>query len=62
MLKTQLVDELQKIIGDGIIDKTDFEVSEVDGLLTVTMNAQCTEDIALEIPATTTYEKTGDCI
>lgn len=47
-MKTDLRSELQRRIGDGQIVSEEYSVSKTEGLLTVTLRAQCTENIARE--------------
>lgn len=50
-LKAALLAELdQRLDGRGEAVQTDFSVSESGGVLTVTLRAECREDIALEAP------------
>ena len=47
-MKATLRAELQRRIGDGQIVSEEYTVSKSEGLLTVTLRAQCTENIAKE--------------
>lgn len=47
-LRQNLLKELQRRIEDGTIDEYKFSVSQNDGLLVVTLLAECTENIAKE--------------
>ncbi|MGM9555161.1 MAG: sporulation protein YqfD [Oscillospiraceae bacterium] len=47
-MKADLRSELQRRIGDGQIVSEEYSVSKTEGLLTVTLRAQCTENIARE--------------
>ncbi len=49
-MKKSLRAELQQCIGDGQIVSADYSVSKGDGVMTVTLRAQCTENIAKELP------------
>lgn len=55
-LKQSLRAELKDRIGDGQIVSEKFTVSKTDSVLTVTMRAQCSENIAKEQP----YDRTND--
>ena len=47
-MKATLRAELQRRIGDGQIVSEQYTVSKTETLLTVTLRAQCTENIAKE--------------
>lgn len=47
-LKQNLLAELKRRIGDGSVSQTSFTVSKNDELLTVTLRAECIEDIGVE--------------
>ena len=47
-LKQNLLSELKRRISDGCVSQTSFSVSETDDLLTVTLRAECIEDIGVE--------------
>lgn len=47
-MKSELRSELQRRIGNGHIASEEYSVSETEGTLTVTLRAQCTENIAKE--------------
>ncbi len=47
-MKSDLRSELQRRIGDGQIASEEYSVSKTEGTLTVTLRAQCTENIAKE--------------
>ena len=47
-LKQNLLAELKRCIGDGSVSQTSFTVSKNDELLTVTLRAECIEDIGVE--------------
>jgi len=47
-MKTDLRSELQRRIGDGLIVSEEYSVSKTEDILTVTLRAQCTENIAKE--------------
>ena len=47
-MKETLKNELQRRIGDGQIVSAEYSVSKTDAVLTVTLRAQCTENIAKE--------------
>lgn len=48
ILSAQLLAKLEDAIGDGSITSTEFESSLEDGILTVTLHAECLEQIAAE--------------
>jgi similar to stage IV sporulation protein len=52
LLQQGLLDRLKARIGDGEIKKTEFETSEENGVLKVTLHAECLEQIAAERPFT----------
>lgn len=47
-MKENLKNELQRRIGDGQIVSAEYSVSKTDKVMTVTLRAQCTENIAKE--------------
>ena len=47
-LKQNLLSELKRRIGDGSVSQTSFSVSKTDELLTVTLRAECIENIGVE--------------
>ena len=47
-MKESLKNELQRRIGDGQIVSEEYSVSKTDAVMTVTLRAQCTENIAKE--------------
>ena len=47
-MKESLKNELQRRIGDGQIVSAEYSVSKTDNVMTVTLRAQCTENIAKE--------------
>ncbi len=47
-MKESLKNELQRRIGDGQIVSAEYSVSKTDAVMTVTLRAQCTENIAKE--------------
>ncbi len=47
-MKETLKNELQRRIGDGQIVSEEYSVSKTDNVMTVTLRAQCTENIAKE--------------
>ncbi len=47
-MKENLKNELQRRIGDGQIVSEEYSVSKTDAVMTVTLRAQCTENIAKE--------------
>lgn len=49
-MKQNLRAELQRRIGDGQIVSADYSISKGEGVMTVTLRAQCTENIAKELP------------
>ena len=59
-MKADLRSELQRRIGDGQIVSEEYSVSKTEGLLTVTLRAQCTENIAREARSVSTACR-ADC-
>lgn len=47
-MKKSLKNEIQRCIGDGQIVSAEYSVSKTDAVMTVTLRAQCTENIAKE--------------
>ena len=47
-MKESLKNELQRRIGDGQIVSAEYSVSKTDKVMTVTLRAQCIENIAKE--------------
>ncbi len=52
LLSSRLMAELEELIGGGYIVKSEYDVSEAGGLVTVTLRAECVEQIARERPLT----------
>ena len=52
-LKQDLMNELEVRIGEGTVTDYSYSVSEDKGLLTVTLHAECSENISIE----RTYDK-----
>lgn len=51
LLKERLLERLEAEVGeDGQVVKTDFTVQEEDGVLTVTLLAECQEQVGREVP------------
>lgn len=48
MLKAKLLYDLERRIGDGAVVTADYETAAGEGLLTVTLRAECVEEIAAE--------------
>lgn len=63
-LEERLAEQLRREIGtDGEIESQEYSVSRKDGMLYVTLRAECVEDIALErayAPPAKTYETKGE--
>jgi similar to stage IV sporulation protein len=54
MLETRLSDRLTALLGDtGQAEETGFSAAAENGLLKVTLTAQCQEEIGKEVPGTT---------
>lgn len=47
-LESELLYELEREIGDGSVVNREFETSVADGVMTVTLRAECLEEIAVE--------------
>ena len=50
LLEEELLRALRESVGDGEILQTSFAAAEEDGLLTVTLQAECTEEIGRFVP------------
>lgn len=50
LLTSRLLFELEERIGEGYIVSSDFETREENGLVTVTLRAECVEQIGRELP------------
>lgn len=50
LLKTDLQQALQNAVGDGKVLRTDYSTVRENGFLTVTILAECSEQIAKEVP------------
>ncbi len=48
LLTSRLLYELEELIGEGYIVSHEFETREENGLVTVTLRAECVEQIAVE--------------
>ena len=60
MLEEQLLEELKQAVGAGEVVSTDYTAVEEDGLLRVTLQAECTEEIGRFVPDENTQEKEAD--
>ena len=61
LLEERLLEALQAELGEGEVVTTDFTVREEDGLLTVTLQAECREEIGRFVPRDPiTQEKEAD--
>ena len=50
-MEKQLIRQLESLVGeDGTVESTQFSARVKDGLLQVTLQAQCLEEIGEEIP------------
>ena len=54
MLKERLLEALEEAVGEGEIVSTDYTVETVDGMLKVTLQAECREEIGKFVPDSTT--------
>lgn len=60
MLEEQLLEELKRAVGTGEVVSTDYTAVEADGLLRVTLQAECTEEIGRFVPDENTQENEAD--
>ena len=60
MLEERLLEELKQAVGTGEVVSTDYTAAEEDGLLRVTLQAECTEEIGRFVPDENTQEKEAD--
>ena len=60
MLKERLLEALEEAVGEGEIVSTDYTVEQKDGMLTVTLQAECREEIGKFVPDPTTQENEAD--
>ena len=60
MLEEQLLEELKQAVGTGEVVSTDYTAVQEDGLLRVTLQAECTEEIGRFVPDENTQEKEAD--
>ena len=60
MLEEQLLEELKQAVGEGEVVSTDYTAVQEDGLLRVTLQAECTEEIGRFVPDENTQEKEAD--
>ena len=54
MLKERLLEALEEAVGEGEIVSTEFAVETADGMLTITLQAECREEIGKFVPDSTT--------
>ncbi|WP_300270897.1 sporulation protein YqfD [uncultured Flavonifractor sp.] len=54
MLKERLLEALEETVGEGEIVSTQFAVETADGMLTITLQAECREEIGKFVPDSTT--------
>ena len=54
MLKERLLEALEETVGEGEIVSTEFAVETADGMLTITLQAECREEIGKFVPDSTT--------
>ena len=60
MLKERLLEALEEAVGEGEIVSTEFSVETENGMLTVTLQAECREEIGTFVPDPTTQENEAD--
>lgn len=60
MLKERLLEALEEAVGEGEIVSTEFAVETEDGMLKVTLQAECREEIGTFVPDSTTQENEAD--
>lgn len=60
MLKERLLEALEEAVGEGEIVSTDYTVEQKDGMLTMTLQAECREEIGKFVPDPTTQENEAD--
>ena len=54
MLKERLLEALEETVGEGETVSTEFAVETADGMLTITLQAECREEIGKFVPDSTT--------
>ena len=52
LLEAELYAALEETVGEGEILRAGFDAGEADGLLTVTLRAECAEEIGRFVPRT----------
>lgn len=60
MLKQRLLEALEESVGEGEIVSTDYTVEQKDGMLQVTLQAECREEIGKFVPDPITQENEAD--
>ncbi len=60
LLKSRLLAQLEELVGAGEIVRTDFTAREEEGMLHLTLQAECTEEIGRFVPDKNTQEKEAD--
>lgn len=60
MLEERLMEALEEAVGEGEIVSTEFAVETVDGMLKVTLQAECREEIGTFVPDPITQENEAD--
>lgn len=60
MLKERLLEALEETVGEGEIVSTDYTVETADGMLKITLQAECREEIGRFVPDATTQENEAD--
>ena len=60
MLKERLLEALEEAVGEGEIVSTEFSVETENVMLTVTLQAECREEIGTFVPDPTTQENEAD--
>ena len=60
MLKERLLEALEEAVGEGEIVSTDYTVETADGMLKLTLQAECREEIGKFVPDSITQENEAD--
>ncbi|MGN8897330.1 sporulation protein YqfD [Flavonifractor sp. HCP28S3_F3] len=60
LLEERLLEALEEAVGSGEIVSTDYTAKEEDGVLHVTLQAECTEEIGRFVPDQNTQENEAD--
>ena len=56
----RLLEALKETVGEGEIVSTDYTVETADGMLKITLQAECREEIGRFVPDATTQENEAD--